>query len=307
MKYKKLISFILTVTFILLLMCYENQFQNVHNALILESNDLFSPHHLLADNSVALEWNNLQNKQDNFRVFGLIEKSVRYTVMSIYSTDYTEFKPPLHSGISFSRPNSQEAVVGRDVQTITIDNKEYFYYHDKKYRVIGKIGISEDSPLKKHVLINDTALLNKPSIPLVFDGNNIKNITWLKGQSFETKGVERWFNLTFISKLINWTVLIVIIGASALAAYFFEIATCEANLLRYQTGVNLKNILLRGLIMLTTTTLISIIILFLLAYYSIFSLTILKVICNCLLSYCTMVVTYFKLSTKRVTKETAYD
>ncbi|MCO1604501.1 hypothetical protein [Desulfosporosinus nitroreducens] len=113
---------------------------------------------------------------ETFWVFGIIEKSSARQVMAFYATDYKQITFPLKSGKPFSARDSSEAIVGMGVQTYKLSDGEYLDYANVRYRVIGKFGIAEDSPLKNAVLLNNSALLKQLNVPLAFDGPHLDEI-----------------------------------------------------------------------------------------------------------------------------------
>lgn len=303
MKLKKMIPFILIVTCIYFLIFYENQFQYKQKLLILESNNLFTSQHVFADSSVNSVWKKHKNSHDNFRVFGLLERSTKQTIMAFYTTDYSKFLPPMKSGSFFLSPDSKEAIVGESVNTSIENGIEYFIYRGVKYKVIGELGISDNSPLKKYVLINDSSLIEKYNKQLIFDGKETQKITWLKGKVMESKGIERWFNINFLLRWIKMTTMIVIICSSVLAAYFFTVATKEIRCIRFQIGIGIKKILKIDLLIITFFSFIMALIIWFLSIVKNVHMYAEESLIYYILFYIILVMTNIILSIHQITKE----
>jgi len=303
MKYLKMVPFLLVMAAIFFLQLFENQFQSVQEMLVLESNVLLSSQHVLADESTYSSWKSSQTPEDHFRIFSTLEDIPKQTIVAFYSTDYSTDQLPISEGMFFSGANSKEAIIGSNVSTAIINGVEYFNYNNTNYPVIGKLGISTDSPLKNLILINDSAFLSSPNFPLIFDGPNIDKIAWLKSKPMENKGVERWFNISFLSKWIEWTTIIVIALSSILAAYFYTLATKETRCAKFQTGISIKNILKVDFLILTTIALLMGMSTFFIIKLSILRLLMDKVFISYLILYIGLIVTHSLLSVYQITKE----
>lgn len=243
MKYKKMIPFVIILFCIFSLMGYQKKFQRKQELLVLESNALLSSQHIFADKTINSTWKQQQKSNDHFNLFAILEQSSDHTIMAFYSTRYETLALPLRHGVAFSTHNSKEVIVGDDIQTTTKGTFEYFTFNRVDYRVIGTFGISKNSPLKKHVLINDDTLIEQATNQLIFDGKDLNTIQWLEGNSMENKGVERWFNIEFFLTLIAFTTWIIIICATFLAAYTMLIARTEIRSIQFQIGLGIKQIL----------------------------------------------------------------
>lgn len=219
--------------------------------MVLESNSLLSSQHILADKTMSSTWKKQQSADDQFNIFAMLEQSNTRTVMAFYSTNYKTLTLPLRKGILFNTQNSNEAIVGDEILTTVKEGVEYFRFNDTDYEVIATFGVSENSPLKKHVLINDDTLIELSSTQLVFDGKNIETMQWLKGSLMENKGVERWFNIDFLLILIATTTWIVIVCSTILAAYSLLIAREEIRLIQFQIGLGVERILKKDLLLIS--------------------------------------------------------
>jgi hypothetical protein len=249
-----MIPWIIILICIFLLKSYESQFQRFQKLLVLESNNLLSPHYIQASEDMNAIWKQLAKPEETFWILGIIEKSFERQVMAFYATDYEQVTFPLKLGKPFSVRDSGEAIVGMGVQTYKLSDGEYFDYDNVRYCVIGKFGIAEDSPLKNAVLLNDSALLEQPHVPLVFDGPHLDEISWLKGHSLGNKGVERWFNVTFIANWIRYMTWLVILCASVLAMYYYLIVTKESRVICMEIGVGARAIFRKDLWHITVVT-----------------------------------------------------
>lgn len=303
MKYKKLIPFVLIFLCMILLICFENQFQSMQNSLILESNNLFSPHHILADEAINSVWKKSKISSDEFNLFGLIEKNSANTIMAFYTTNYSNFKPPIISDNCFSTTDSNEAIVGKNIKVTLENGEEYFTYGSTKYKVISRFGITENSPLKNLVLINDSSFLEQPNIPLVFDGKEISKIKWLNGELMENKGVQRWFNIRFISKWIKFTTYIVVILGVVLNSYFFVNATKDVFKLKIEIGIAIRAIIKSDLITLTFITALTVIIARFIVYILSIDFWSFENIISYIISYISIVLVYALLVINKVIRE----
>lgn len=245
--YRKMIPWILILICIFLLKSYESQFQHVQKLLVLESNNLLSPHYIQASEDMNAIWRQSAKSGETFWILGMIEKSSARQVMAFYATDYEKVTFPLKAGKPFSARDSGEAIVGKGVQTDKLSDGEYFDYDNVRYRVIGKFGIAEDSPLKNAVLLNDSALLEQPHVPLAFDGPHLDEISWLEGHSLGNKGVERWFNIALIANWIRYMAWLMILCASVLVMYYYLIVTKESRVICMEIGVGAKAIFRKDL------------------------------------------------------------
>lgn len=245
--YLKIIPFSLIILSIFILKSFEGQFQHVQNMLILESNNLMSPYHMQVSEEIKINWRKLVKPSDNFSIFGVLEKSSTEEIIAFYATDYNKIILPLKSGNYFSSKDSNEAIVGIGVQTYMLGDGEYYDYNNVRYYVIGKFGLTDDSPLKNTILLNNSLLLDQPNIPLTFDGPNLDKITWLQGRSLGSKGVERWFNISFMSNWIKNLTWLVILCSSFLSMYYYLVVTKEHRNILLEIGIGAKDILKKGI------------------------------------------------------------
>lgn len=303
MKYLKMVPFFLVMITILFLQLFQNQFQSIQEKLVLESNALLSSQHILAEETTYSYWESSQKLDDHFRIYGTLDDTTEQKIMAFYSTDYSSDQFPISEGLFFDKENSKQAIVGNNVQTTVNNGVEYFKYNNTNYQVIGKLGISDDSPLKNFIVINDSTLLSTPNIKLVFDGPDINKISWLKGKPMENKGVERWFNINFLSKWIKWTTIIVITFSSILASYFYTIVTKEARCAKFQIGISIKNILKADILLLTIIVLLmGMATIFIIKLY-LLRLPILNILISYLILYTGLIVPHIMQSIYQITKE----
>lgn len=252
--YRKMIPWIFILLCIFLLKSYESQFQYVQKLLALESNNLLSAHYIQVSEDMNDEWKQSSKPGEVFWIFGMIEKSSERQVMAFYATDYEKVIFPLKTGEMFSGPDSGEAIIGMGVQAQKIGDEEYFEYAGIRYLVIGKLGIAEESPLRNTILLNNSSLLEQPHVPLTFDGPHLEEISWLEGDSLGNKGVERWFNVTFIANWIWYMTWLVILCASVLAMYYYLIVTKESRAVYNEIGLGAKAIFRKDLLQISVVT-----------------------------------------------------
>lgn len=245
--YLKIIPFSLIILSIFLLKSFEGQFQHIQKMLILESNNLMSPYHIQVSEDIKINWRKLVKPRDNFSVFGLLERSSTEQVIAFYATDYKKIILPLKSGSCFSSKDSNEAIVGMGIPTYMLGDSEYYDYNNIRYYVIGKFGLTDDSPLKNTILLNNSSLLDQPDIPLTFDGPNLNKITWLQGKSLGNKGVERWFNISFVTNWIRNLTWLVILCSSFLSMYYYLVITQERRNILWEIGMGAKAIFKKGI------------------------------------------------------------
>lgn len=74
-RYLKMIPFLLVILSIFLLKRFEGQFQYIQNMLILESNNLMSPHNIQVSEEIKSKWRELVKPSDNFTIFGELKKA----------------------------------------------------------------------------------------------------------------------------------------------------------------------------------------------------------------------------------------
>lgn len=252
--YPKMMLWVFILLCIFLLKNYENQFQRVQKLLILESNNLFSPHSVQPTEDMNAAWGQLAKTEEQFWVFATIEESSQRKIVAFYATDYKQIVLPLQAGKLFTEPDSGEAIVGAGVPTQKLNGGEYFDYADTRYNVIAKLGMTKESPLKNTVLLNDSTLLEQTHIPFVFDAPHPKNLNWLKGYSLENKGIERWFNITFITSWIRYMTWLIILCASVLAMHYYLIIAEESRIIHAVVGADLKTIFIKELLYISTVT-----------------------------------------------------
>lgn len=286
-------------------MSYEKKFRNRQELLVLESNSLLSSQHILASDATNLVWKDLQNLNNHFNLFAMIERSSKHTVMAFYTTDYKTLKLPLREGSIFSNENSKEVIVGDDILTTNRNGIDYYNYNSIDYRVIGTFGVSKNSPLKKYILINDSDLIHQTAAPLIFDGKHIDKIQWLEGTVMENKGIERWFNIEFILTLVSITIWIVIICATILAAYSLLIAREEIRVIQFQIGIKVEQILKQDIILINYLILTLIVSSWLLITKNI-NVSATEIILSYLVIYIVLIGAYTKLFFSQIFKETMY-
>lgn len=208
------------LVFIFILILLNLHYQLQQDLYVLESNNLKSRENIVFKTKDNLDWfNKIENSNENLWVISE-RKNEKFVLLNLYSPNIKDIKLPISSGKNFKFENSMEALVGKNIQVSNKDNNKYFEYASKKYKVIGTLGISENSPLSNVVLINEVELLRKEEI-LTLNGEGIEKIGINKAEQGENKGVERLLGITKFSRLINLSVTSISIISTVLWIYFF--------------------------------------------------------------------------------------
>lgn len=208
------------LVFIFILILLNLHYQLQQDLYVLESNNLKSRENIVFKTKDNLDWfNKIENSNENLWVISE-RKNEKFVLLNLYSPNIKDIKLPISSGKNFKFENSMEALVGKNIQVSNKDNNKYFEYASKKYKVIGTLGISENSPLSNVVLINEVELLRKEEI-LILNGEGIEKIGINKAEQGENKGVERLLGITKFSRLINLSVTSISIISTVLWIYFF--------------------------------------------------------------------------------------
>jgi hypothetical protein len=235
---------------IMLLVAVTQNYLLKQKLLILESNNLLSSNHIQANNYINSRWKDKINKNDNIWVMGTIEIIDDIKVVGFFASKFDDIILPINRGRIFSENDELESIVGDDVPTYNVGNTEIFKYNNKEYKVIGKMGLIKDSPLKKTALINDSVLLEARETILFFDGPDVDKASWLEGEC-NNIGIERWLNLTYFSINIKNIVILMIFCSSVLWSYNLNITLKKTRELYIQTGIRLIHILKKELAYLT--------------------------------------------------------
>lgn len=243
----KILPLIIILLSIFLLKSFESQFQHSQKLLVLESNNLLSSHYIQASENMNTIWRQSATSEDKFWIFGMIEKNSAEQIIAFYATDYEKVIFPLKIGRKFTAKDSCEALVGMGIKTYMVNGEEFLDYDNVQYHVVGKLGIVEDSPLKNVILLNNSEMLEQPDIPLMFDGIDLDDINWLNGKNTGNKGVDRWFDVTFISNWISYMTWLVILCASVLAMYYYLVVTKESRNIRFEIGIGVMAIFRKSL------------------------------------------------------------
>ncbi len=257
MAYKKWVPFVVVLFGLFTLANTQLQFQKKQMLLVLESNTLLSPQAISAKPSMNVSWQSLQAPEDGFSVYGVLDRKAQYTALGFYTTDYSKVELPMKEGRFFTAPDSREAIVGEAVPTYRYNGEVCFDYAGTRYIVIGTLGLSKDSPLKRFALVNDSSQLKREGIPLVFDGKHVGKIRWLKGTLMDNKGVERWLGMGTFLKLLKITTWAVLALGSVTASYFYVTAMRETRQVRFQMGEGIRCLMRRDFQQLTLWTVIT--------------------------------------------------
>lgn len=162
----------------------------------------------------------LQIHSEYYRIFGIL--STNPDVRVFYSNCFSTWAPPLYTGRFFSQANTNEAVVGRQVE----DTDGYIHFLGNPYRVIGRLGVSGTSLLDNTIILNDTTLFSETVSPyLPVDGDDAADAIM---RSFPNKPFFRGADQmrldvdVFTPTAVLWGRLLAFLSSSLFALFYFD-------------------------------------------------------------------------------------
>ncbi|MEI5989371.1 hypothetical protein A5881_000859 [Enterococcus termitis] len=240
-KQRFLISNVLILCTYLLLI-FVNQYQRQQDKLFFESNDLYSTDHLFVKETFQTIVEDKFKASDDLSIFIPLESKNNDEVRGYFSKNYSEQHFPIKNGSFFSASNSKEALIGKDVATISENNCTYYQYNNDQYKVIGYLGLTNPSFLDNSVLINDSSLFSMPTTYLAIDGRKINTIyqdTFGKNDSYQKNmGLDRKVNSDYFSPLIYSLTLFIVIMSTVLIAYLIFTDLKRENCIKYILGTS---------------------------------------------------------------------
>lgn len=205
MKIKKFALLTSLLTSLSLLLLIANEYNIRQELIIRESNQLRSP------NSILLK-DTFQNLRDNLvsqsrtSVLIVIDENPNLRIIGYYTNDFANDILPTNNNQTFSEVNSQEALVGRNIETAQRGDERFFEHNGKEYEVIGYLGLNNPSFLDNTVLINDLSLFPNEITPLIIDGPNVRefaeNHSFTEAISQRNIGINRRIDTDFFSPMM---------------------------------------------------------------------------------------------------------
>lgn len=246
---KQLMLITMLIIFTLFIFIFFN-YLNKQSLLNIENN------HLLTNNNIKIEETDkmdlIKDEVNKFPYwsFSVIEKEYENTIYGFFSNDYTKCVLPIEKGKMFKKNNTKEALVGKNIETIIVQNKEYFTYNGINYEVIGRIGFSYNSPIENYVVINDSSLFNENNEIYINSLDN-KNLDYLKNKyvlESENFGLERWFNISYYINIISMVGLALIIMIPFLISGLLLKITEDRNNLLVNIGYNITKFVIKDIV-----------------------------------------------------------
>lgn len=187
-------------------------YQTEQYKMVLESNQLRSPIFVdfLVDKNPNWQEMLLKEKKP-FWILGKLETE-NAIVMGISSNHFSELNFPIKSGKFFSGENQDQAIIGEKVPTITEGKTRLFALGNKKYKVIGELGLASNGSLSNVALINDKDILNQaPQLSFNAYHLNKETLPLNSSQLGNSKGVERLLNIQRYQQVFSLSMGIVLL------------------------------------------------------------------------------------------------
>lgn len=219
-------------------------FLNKQLLLLMESNYLLTNHHIKCSNYYLNE--NIENEMANnsYWKYTVIDDSNDTTILAYYSNNYAKSILPLSNGKMFEMENSKQAIVGKKISTVELNGTEWISYRKDYYEVVGKIGLTEDSPVDNYILINETDLFQEAyQEETYFDSLDTKKMDVLK-EKYNLKrnniGIERWLNISSYTSILYLMGIILMFSVSVIIAFIFLNSRKDLNELKHELGISLS-------------------------------------------------------------------
>lgn len=146
-------------------------FSRKSETLLLEAGDMFSTKAALADCSWDESLSLLPDLGSDARVWAVLDDGTRVFA----ANDPSEVALPIHDGGGFTG-SGDEALVGSEVRTQTDSTGARWYFlNTKRYRVVGVLGLSDDSVLSDEVVVWDERIGGADVMPVVLDGDDVSS------------------------------------------------------------------------------------------------------------------------------------
>lgn len=183
-------------------------------------------------------------------------------IFAFDSTAYDEGIIPLYKGVFFKHSDSKEALIGRNIKTINIKNKEWLVINSCRYEVVGRIGEKYDSTVDDYILLNDKTLFDfsESGDTVILDslnGEMLNSLLSYKGISRNNVGIERWFDISSFNKLIKLNGEVLIVFVCLLISYIFLHTRSDLNDLKYELGISRRKIFYKEIMLLCMLFIIS--------------------------------------------------
>lgn len=206
---RQLRNYLIFLPLLILISCLwlSKRYQDQQSLIVLESNDLKTPIHLsLSADEVSQVLPHLQNSHSPV---WLMEKTRTdgNVILNIMSNDWEKLRFPLKSGRLLDKNDLSKALVGQSVKTITEGDKASVFIRGHRYEVVGRLGLTDKSPLSHTVVISDQSLFT-------YDGEWSLNGTvhalnlGAIGQKGDNKGMERLFSLSDFNRILTISTLL---------------------------------------------------------------------------------------------------
>ncbi len=141
--------------------------------LTLEGNDLYSSERIVVSADIEDLNRRMGGSKPPFVAYKRLDGSGR--IRAVHSSDPASFPYPLHRGRQFSDADRRAALVGGNVATRTVGDRDVFDYDGHGYEVVGYLGRAQDSLLQDDVLLVDDALFGRQTEETLFlDGAHIQ-------------------------------------------------------------------------------------------------------------------------------------
>jgi hypothetical protein len=289
---KKMVPFFLVLLIVYLLHFFSVKTQLYQDLLILESNGLFTTNHIIANKQLIELWENERTDLSDIYAYCIVEKNVDKTVMAIYANDFHNIYLPINHGRMIDDYGYNQAIVGTNINTFYQDGFEYYEYDNEQYKVVGKLGISTNSPLENYIIINNLSYFANNDNEIIFCGDGVNKLNLASAKVNINRGIDRWLNIATYSSFIAYTSYLIMIISVGLSGLFFVINTKEERYLKYQFGVSKLKIIFHDIKMLTYVSLLLSFLSFLASQQGFYKLDVTVMTKNYVIAYVILIISY---------------
>lgn len=203
---------------------YQKEFFLSSNDLLTQKASVIDKNYKIATDKKYYQWQFLDDTPGK-----------RIHLLKTNDTDYTYI--PLDSGEYFSRSNSKEAIIGKEIKTVEIEGIKYVTINNSYYKVQGYL---------KHGSVNDLIILNNQklednSLSKVLDGPILEDVP-SKYKIEEKTGFQDIFDIYTISKIIFYIITITNIIMIVAISYFLNVSENRVIKIKFLLGYSIKSL-----------------------------------------------------------------
>ncbi|MER0123572.1 hypothetical protein ABPH35_07650 [Streptococcus sp. ZJ93] len=185
----------------------------------------------------------LKQKEVSSSNFWLIRamKDGNTEVLDILANDWSKISFPLKTGRLLPKNDVSTALVGQSVETIIEEGREYVICFDRRYEVIGRIGMLDNSPLSNTVIISVRQFLfsdGEVSLNGDFGDSRLVDL----GEVGDNRGIERLLSLSKFSLLIQAGTIVLVSLSTIIWSHFIIQKKCTCYRIYYLLGKDYQSI-----------------------------------------------------------------